>query len=94
MSAASSPEPRAASTSMPPRSPSHRAGPPTPSRASWTASPGSPAPLTTATDAARARQAAARLIGARPEQIALSPATTLALNVAADAVPLHRGRTW
>jgi selenocysteine lyase/cysteine desulfurase len=43
------------------------------------------------TDAARARQEAARLIGARPEQIALSPATTLALNVAADAVPLQRG---
>jgi selenocysteine lyase/cysteine desulfurase len=42
-------------------------------------------------DAARAREAAARLIGARPDQIALSPATTLALNVAADAVPLRRG---
>ena len=42
-------------------------------------------------DAARAREAAAGLIGARPEQIALSPATTLALNVAADAVPLRRG---
>ena len=42
-------------------------------------------------DAARAREAAARLIGARPEQIALSPATTLALNVAADAVPVRRG---
>ena len=42
-------------------------------------------------DAARARGAAAGLIGARPEQIALSPATTLALNVAADAVPLRRG---
>ena len=42
-------------------------------------------------DAARAREAAARLIGARPEQIALSPATTLALNIAADAVPLRRG---
>ena len=48
MSAASSREPRAASTSTPPRSPSHRPAPPTPSRASWTASPGSPAPLTTA----------------------------------------------
>ena len=43
------------------------------------------------TDAARAREEAARLIGARPEQIALSPATSLALNVAADAVPLRRG---
>jgi len=42
-------------------------------------------------DAARAREAAAGLIGARPEQIALSPATTLALNVAADAIPLRRG---
>jgi cysteine desulfurase/selenocysteine lyase len=42
-------------------------------------------------DAARARGAAAGLIGARPEQIALSPATTLALNIAADAVPLRRG---
>ena len=42
-------------------------------------------------DAAHAREAAAGLIGARPEQIALSPATTLALNVAADAVPLRRG---
>ena len=42
-------------------------------------------------DAARAREAAAGLIGARPEQIALSPATTLALNIAADAVPLRRG---
>ena len=42
-------------------------------------------------DAPRARQAAARMIGARPEQIALSPATTLALNVAADAVPIKRG---
>ena len=42
-------------------------------------------------DAPRARQAAARMIGARPEQIALSPATTLALNVAADAVPVGRG---
>ena len=42
-------------------------------------------------DAPRARQAAARMIGARPEQIALSPATTLALNVAADAVPIRRG---
>ena len=42
-------------------------------------------------DAARAREAAARLIGARPEQIALSPATTLALNIAADAIPLRRG---
>src|SRR5215468_3824965 len=42
-------------------------------------------------DAARAREEAARLIGARPEQIALSPATSLALNVAADAVPLRQG---
>jgi cysteine desulfurase/selenocysteine lyase len=42
-------------------------------------------------DAPRARQEAARLIGARPEQIALSPATSLALNVAADAVPLQAG---
>ena len=42
-------------------------------------------------DAARAREAAAGMIGARPEQIALSPATTLALNVAADAIPLRRG---
>jgi cysteine desulfurase / selenocysteine lyase len=42
-------------------------------------------------DAPRARQAAARMIGARPEQIALSPATSLALNVAADAVPIGRG---
>jgi selenocysteine lyase/cysteine desulfurase len=42
-------------------------------------------------DAARAREAAARLISTRPEQIALSPATTLPLNVAADAVPLQRG---
>src|SRR5215470_14528869 len=42
-------------------------------------------------DAAQARREAARLIGARPEQIALSPATSLALNVAADAVPLARG---
>jgi selenocysteine lyase/cysteine desulfurase len=42
-------------------------------------------------DAPRARRAAARMIGARPEQIALTPATTLALNVAADAVPLGRG---
>ena len=42
-------------------------------------------------DAPEARRAAARMIGARPEQIALSPATTLALNVAADAVPLGRG---
>ena len=41
-------------------------------------------------DAAQARREAARLIGARPEQIALSPATSLALNVAADAVPLRR----
>ena len=42
-------------------------------------------------DVPRARQAAARMIRARPEQIALSPATTLALNVAADAVPIGRG---
>src|SRR5215470_16621267 len=42
-------------------------------------------------DAARAREEAARLIGARAEQIALSPATSLALNVAADSVPLVRG---
>jgi cysteine desulfurase / selenocysteine lyase len=42
-------------------------------------------------DAARAREEAARLVGARAEQIALSPATSLALNVAADAVPLIRG---
>src|SRR5262245_1214446 len=42
-------------------------------------------------DAARAREAAARLVGARPDQIALSPATTLALNIAADAVPLEAG---
>ena len=42
-------------------------------------------------DATRARQEAAQLIGARPEQIALSPATSLALNVAADAIPLRRG---
>jgi selenocysteine lyase/cysteine desulfurase len=41
--------------------------------------------------APRARQAAARMIGARPDQIALSPATSLALNVAADAVPVGRG---
>jgi selenocysteine lyase/cysteine desulfurase len=43
------------------------------------------------TDAAQARHEAARLIGARPEQIALTPATSLGLNVAADAVPLRRG---
>jgi len=42
-------------------------------------------------DAAHARREAARLIGARPEQIALSPSTSLALNVAADAVPLRQG---
>jgi selenocysteine lyase/cysteine desulfurase len=42
-------------------------------------------------DAPRARRAAARMIGARPEQIALSPATSLALNVVADAVPVGRG---
>jgi selenocysteine lyase/cysteine desulfurase len=42
-------------------------------------------------DARRAHEEAARLIGARPDQVALSPATSLALNVAADAVPVGRG---
>lgn len=42
-------------------------------------------------DHERARAAAATLVGAHPGQIALIPATTLALNLAADAVPLGRG---
>jgi cysteine desulfurase/selenocysteine lyase len=40
----------------------------------------------------RARAAAAALVGATPEQIALSPATSLGLNIAADAVPLAHGQ--
>jgi selenocysteine lyase/cysteine desulfurase len=38
-----------------------------------------------------AREAAARLVGARPENIALVPSTSLALNIAADAIPLAGG---
>src|SRR5262249_61886280 len=45
-------------------------------------------------DAARAREQAARLIGARAVQIALSPATPLARNVAAASVPLRRAAHW
>ncbi len=41
--------------------------------------------------AADARAEAARLIGARADQIALVPATSLGLNVVADAVPLRPG---
>src|SRR5688572_6666006 len=40
---------------------------------------------------ALAREASARLIGAPTENIALIPSTSLALNVAADAVPLGEG---
>jgi selenocysteine lyase/cysteine desulfurase len=40
---------------------------------------------------AEAREAAARLIGARAENIALVPSTSLALNIAADAIPLAAG---
>jgi selenocysteine lyase/cysteine desulfurase len=40
---------------------------------------------------ARARAAAAALIGATPETIALIPSTSLALNIAADAIPLAAG---
>jgi cysteine desulfurase / selenocysteine lyase len=40
-------------------------------------------------DEARARSA--RLVGAEPRQIALVPSTTLALNVAADSIPLAAG---
>ena len=38
-----------------------------------------------------AREAAARLVGARAENIALVPSTSLALNIAADAIPLAAG---
>src|SRR5438132_1565699 len=40
---------------------------------------------------AEARAAAARLIGASPEEIALAPNTTTGINVAARALPLNRG---
>jgi selenocysteine lyase/cysteine desulfurase len=43
------------------------------------------------TGLADARAAAARLIGAAPEEIALAPNTTLGLNVAARALPLAPG---
>ena len=40
---------------------------------------------------AEARAAAARLIGAQPDEIALSPNTTTGINVAARALPLNAG---
>jgi len=40
---------------------------------------------------AEAREAAARLVGARAQNIALVPSTSLALNIAADAIPLAAG---
>ncbi len=40
---------------------------------------------------AEAREAAARLVGARADNIALVPSTSLALNIAADAIPLAGG---
>lgn len=40
---------------------------------------------------AEARKAAATLINAKPHQIALTPATSLALQIVADAVPLKAG---
>ena len=42
--------------------------------------------------AARARAAAARLVGAEPEEIALLPNTSFGINLAAHALPLEPGR--